>query len=343
MRIALIAPLDETVPPDCYGGVELVVANLARELVSMGHDVSVLASGNSTVAGRLIPIFAHNLRSDPLMVKYRNIYSYSGTGRILQLLREHRFDIIHNHFGWQILPFATLVNTPIVTTLHGPLNAIDQQLCFGPYADENFVSISNNQRKGMPQLHYVANVYNGIQTDAFSGGKTRRDYLAFLGRISPEKGIVEAIQVARAANVPLRIAAKVDPIDQTYFRRKVRPLIDGKFITFIGEVRHAEKVTFLQGARALLMPIQWEEPFGLVNIEALACGTPVIGLKRGSLPEIIDDGKTGFLCNDENDMATCVAKLPALNAAVCRAAAEQRFSARTMAESYLTVYKTLAA
>lgn len=279
---------------------------------------------------------------DSLFNVLRDRYKWLLTGKAVAYLEDGDFDVIHNHLGWRLLPFARRFQHKMVTTLHSPLDPPEQQVVLEPYAHYNYASISLNQRKGMPELHFVGNAYNGIAVDKFTVGDGKEGYLAFLGRMSPEKGPLEAIKVARATGKPLRMAAKVDTVDKAYFEKEVRPLIDGQHITFIGEVNHEQKVSFLGNASALLMPIQWEEPFGLVTIEALACGTPVIGLARGSLPEIIVDGKNGFLCKTVEEMIERVDDLRTIDRAQCRQDAEQRFSVRRMAESYLEIYETLA-
>ncbi len=336
-----MAPFEESVPPTSYGGTELVVANLAEQLVQMGHEVTLIATGDSHTSAKLLPVFPHSLRADPKMLQFREKYKYIGTGKAIDILRAGSFDVIHNHLGWRLLPFVGTLSTPVVTTLHGQLCTEDQRVSFAPFAERSFVSISLSQRRGMPALHYVGNVYNGIEVERFSVGTGSRSYLAFLGRMSPEKGPVEAIRVARAAGIPIKLAAKVDAVDKVYFEQEVAPLLDNKTATFIGEVNHAQKVELLQHAVALLSPIQWEEPFGLVNVEAMACGTPVIALGRGSLPELIADGKTGYICKTVEEMTAKVAVVDRLDRAACRAAVEQRFSASAMARNYLAVYQQI--
>ena len=341
MRIALVAPFDEPVPPRAYGGAEVVIANLANQFVQLGHDVYLLASGDSTAPGNLLPVFAKSVRHREKMVNRRELYWQTGMAHIVSLLQETSLDIVHNHLGWRLLPFSGLIGLPMVTTLHGPLHDEGQRSYYAPFKQDNFVSISKNQRKGMPSLHFVANIYNGVDLDSFQIGDKPRKYLAFLGRISPEKGILEAIRVAQTAHLPLIIAAKVDTVDQDYFHAEIEPLIDGRQIRFIGEINQRQKTAFLQQTIALLMPIQWEEPFGLVSIEAMASGTPVLGFNRGSLPEIIQNGVNGYLCTDIANMAQRVTDARRLDPRSCRAVVEQKFSARRMALQYLRTYEHL--
>lgn len=324
-----------------YGGTELVAYNLTESLVAMGHEVSLVATGDSHTSAHLLESFPRSLRTDPAAIHYRDRYKYIGVGRVLDLLSGGDFDIVHNHLGWRLLPVTNFIKAPVITTLHGPLNVEQEKLIYGLFADKNYVSISQNQRKPLPELNYVANVYNGIDVSSFTVGGGEDGYLAFLGRISPEKGTVEAIKIAQATGRKLRIAAKVDVVDEDYFENEVKPLIDGKQIVFIGEVKHDEKVKFLGDASALLMPIQWEEPFGLVNVEAMACGTPVIGLARGSLPEIIIDGQVGFLCQSVDEMIKRVADINKIKRSDCRLHVEQNFTSERMAENYLKAYQKL--
>jgi glycosyltransferase involved in cell wall biosynthesis len=343
MRIGLVAPFDEPVPPPTYGGAERVIANLAQEWVGAGHEIYLLASADSTAPGHLIPILEGSVRAKQGAHNRRARYQRRAIAEIVHALQHSQLDIIHNHLGWQLLPYASLLDIPVVTTLHGPLNVPLQQAYYSLFADANYVSISHNQRCGMPGLNYIANIYNGIDVGSFSIGNQPRSYLAFLGRISPEKGIVEAIQIARAAGLPLQIAAKIDPVDMAFFRRKVAPLIDGEQVRYIGEVDQMQKVAFLQQALALLMPIQWEEPFGLVSIEAMACGAPVIGLSRGALPEIIQDRVNGFLCRNNAEMVAAARRTPDISSERCRQTVMQKFSARRMAQRYLRTFERVLA
>lgn len=343
MKIAMLAPLEETVPPKKYGGTELVVSNLTEQLVQMGHDVTLLASGDSITSAKLEPIFEKSLRSDPEVNQFdlRDTYKFIGVGRAVSYLQKNKFDIIHNHIGWRVLAFNNLFNAPSITTLHGPLDILYQQKVYGFYKNANYVSISRSQRKPMPDLNFVATVYNGINISTFKFFPSHKDYFAFLGRMSPEKGPVQAIQIAKKAGIKLIMAAKIDAADKKYFKAEVEPLIDNKQIKFIGEVGHAGKLELLGNAKALLAPIQWEEPFGLFFIEAMACGTPVITMNRGSVPELIVDNKTGFICKNEDQAAEKIKIIDTIDRKTCFDHVNKNFSSQRMAEGYLAAYKKI--
>lgn len=344
LSIAQVAPFEERVPPLKYGGTELVISNLAEELVKRGHKVTLLASGDSITKAQLIPIFKKSIRKDPNIgtdLKKRNAIKFIGVARVVNYLQQHKFDIIHNHIGWRFLPFCPMLNSTIVTTLHGPLDVEYQQFVYGSFPNANYISISNNQRQPMPKLNFTNTVYNGIQVDKFTFNSKKGKYAAFLGRMSPEKGPIQAIQAAKKAKIPLIMAAKVDLVDKEYFNKKVKPLIDGKLIKFIGEVDHRGKVKLLKDAAVLFALIQWEEPFGLFVVEALACGTPVIATNRGAMPELIKDGKTGFLVNNLSQAVKAVHNIDQINRQGCRKLAEDRFSVEKMADDYLKAYYKL--
>lgn len=341
MKIAVVAPFEEPVPPAKYGGTELVIYNITENLIRLGHEVTLLATGDSQTRAQLKPIFNRSLRAIPDLtdLKLRESYKLIGTGRIAFYLNKNHFDIVHNHLGWRLLPFQELFSCPTITTLHGPLDIAYQQRVYGEYKTASYVSISLSQRRPMPDLNYIANVYNGIDTTQFSFFPQPQDYFAFLGRMSPEKGPVQAIQIAKQARVRLVMAAKIDAVDQVFFTEQVKPLIDGQQIQFIGEVDHAGKVPLLGNARALIAPIQWEEPFGLFFIEAMATGTPVITLNRGSVPEIIVHGKTGYIVNNIEEMVAAVGQIDQIDRKVCRAHVEENFTSEKMAEGYEQVYQ----
>lgn len=299
MKIAILAPFEESVPPQKYGGTELIIYYLCQ-LLCKNHSVFLFAAGDSKTKARLIPIFPRSIRKEKISqdMKIRESLKYMGMAKVVKELKKIKVDIIHNHIGWRFLPFAALFKSPVVTTLHGPLNVSYHQFVYGQFKKFPFVSISNSQRKPFPNLNYVATVYNGIDIKEFNfSDKPKGDYFAFLARMSPEKGPVLAMKVAKKAGVKLKMAAKIDIVDKEYFNKKVKPLIDGKHIKFLGEIGTKEKNNFLENARGLLLPLQWEEPFGLMMIESMATGTPVIAFARGSVPEIIKDGKTGFIVN----------------------------------------------
>jgi len=297
MKIVQIAPFEETVPPKKYGGVELVIYNIVQELVKKGHQVYLIGPGGSQTRAKLFSVFPKALRTytEAQDMKIRDSLKFIGVGKILEHLKNIDADVIHNHLGWRLLPFSPIIKMPIVTTLHGPLGIDYQKLVYGRFKKNNYVSISKNQRKPFPGLNYVGNVYNGIDLKKFPFSEKTEDYLAFLGRMSPEKGPVEAIKSARKSGFKLKMAAKVDVVDKNFFETKVNPLIDNKQIVFLGEINHERKVKLLKNAKALICPIQWREPFGLFFVEAMACGTPVIAFNRGSVPEIIKDKETGLI------------------------------------------------
>lgn len=344
MNIALLSPLEESVPPERYGGIERVVYQLAQQLIALGHDVTLLASGDSVTPAKLIPITTKALRRLPRMnnVKIFDSLKVIGIAKIIAYVQKHPFDIIHNHFdsGW-IQPFEYLLPTPMVTTLHGNLLSEYEYPVYKKFSKSRYVSISFNQRRALPRLNYIANVYNGLDFSRYTLGTTPKDYLVFLGSIIPHKGPLEAIQIARRCNRRLLIAAKLDERQREYYNSTLRPLIDGKQIRFIGEVNEAEKIQLLQGAQALIAPIQWDEPFGLYFTEAMACGTPVITLKRGATSEIIQHKKTGFVCTSLSGMIKAVQQIPSINRRDCYNHIHQstQFTAAAMAKHYVSVYQ----
>lgn len=346
MRIALLSTFEEPVPPKMYGGTERIVQTLAEEWVSMGHDVTLYASGDSQTSARLVPCTPRAIRNlgearDPTTRQALNLHALATA---LQDIRDTKYDIIHNHFGWQTLLFNSFLDWPMVTTLHGTLDKAmvpTEHKMHNYFREAPFISISNSQRRHSPKLNYVATIYHGIYPEEFAFNDSPGDYLAFLGRIHPQKGPVHAIKLAKATGQKLIIAAKTDPAEFNYLRSRVKPLIDGKQIIFIGEVGHEEKVRLLKNAKALLSPLQWDEPFGIVNLEAMACGTPVITTRRGSMSEIIDEGKTGFLCRTMADMRAAIDNIDAIDRYYCRAYVDKYFTARKMAQNYINVFDKL--
>jgi glycosyltransferase involved in cell wall biosynthesis len=338
MRIAQIAPLIERVPPLLYGGTERVVSALTEELVRRGHDVTLFASGDSATSARLVPIVERSLRLNP---DIQDNYAY--TMRQLGAVFEHAadFDIIHNHLDYFAWPFARLVRTPVVTTMHGRLDLPDLAAIVRDYRDQPLVSISDSQRNPLPGAKWAATVYNGLDLTPyrFYGGPGA--YFAFIGRIAPEKNLEGAIAIARETGIPLKIAAKVDPVDEEYYQAAIKPLIDGRLIEYIGEIGEHEKGDFLGPAYALLFAVDWPEPFGLAMAEAMACGTPVLGLRRGSVPEVVEDGVTGFVRDTEEELAAAARRIPELDRRACRRRVEQRFSAAAMTGGYEAVYREL--
>ena len=339
MRIAQIAPLHEAVPPKLYGGTERVVSFLTEELVALGHDVTLFASGDSVTDAKLEAIWPRALRLDPAIRD-----PIAPHMLLMEAVRRMSddFDVLHFHVDYWPFSLFGRQRTPFVTTLHGRLDLAELQPIFDTFPTVPIVSISNNQRRPLPQARFVETVYHGLPANLLTPQTHKKpEYLAFLGRIAPEKGPDRAIRIARACGIPLKIAAKIDRVDQVYFDTVVRPLL-GDGVEMIGEISDAQKPDFLSGAVGLLMPIDWPEPFGLVMIEAMACGTPVIAFNRGSVPEIMDEGVSGFIVEDEHGAISAVNKLKTLSREKVRAKFEERFTARRMAEDYLKVYRSLA-
>ena len=338
MRIAQVSPLDESVPPKTYGGTERVVSYLTEELVRLGHEVTLFASGDSVTNAKLIPGAPASLRLSNSFPE-RNPYLITMFENIMR--RSKDFDIIHFHVDTLHLPLARRCSTPSVTTLHGRLDFGALGLLCREFSDAPLVAISEAQRRTIPHANWYPTVYHGLPLDLLRFREAPGSYLAFLGRISPEKGIEEAIAIAIAAGMPLRIAAKIGDDDHVYFRTEVAPLLKHPLIEFIGEIGEDQKEEFLGNARALLFPINWPEPFGLVMIEALACGTPVIAYPGGSVPEVLADGTTGFIVSNVAEACTALSKLGAIERRTCRQYFERRFSATRMADDYLTIYSEL--
>jgi glycosyltransferase involved in cell wall biosynthesis len=337
MRIAQIAPLQESVPPQRYGGTERVVSSLVEELVRRGHDVTLFASGDSSTNATLVPVVPRALRLSG--VRDALPAALLALGMVYE--RAHEFDIIHSHIDYPTLPFARLRATPTVLTCHGRLDLLHVHPIFEYFREGNLVSISDNQRRLLPAWNWVGTVYNGIDLVNFTLRPRPGHYLAFLGRISPEKGIEDAITVAKLAGVPLKIAAKVDPVDEDYYRERIRPLLDHPLIEFVGEISDREKDAFLGQALALIFPVRWPEPFGLVMVEAMATGTPVIAGRFGSVPEVVEDSETGYICDSLEEMVLAIRRLDEIDRTACRRHTERRFSSQRMAEDYVTVYQTL--
>lgn len=340
MRIAQIAPLTESVPPRLYGGTERVVSFLTEELVAMGHDVTLFASGDSQTSARLVSAWPTALRFDPNL---RDAIAPHMAMLEQVCLRAHEFDILHCHLDYWPFSLFSRLETPFINTLHGRLDLPELQSVYDNFPDVPLVSISDAQREPLPHANFVATIHHGLPLDLLTPQNVEPSYLAFLGRICPEKRADRAIRIAREAGIPLRIAAKVDRVDEAYFREVIEPMIDGTTVQLIGEIDDRAKPGFLSGAVGLLLPIDWPEPFGLVMIEAMACGTPVIAFDRGSVPEIVEHGVSGFVVDNEADAVTAVARLPQLPRRSVRRCFEQRFSAGRMAQDYLALYRHLAA
>jgi len=335
MRVAQIAPLYESVPPHLYGGTERIVSYITEALVRRGHDVTLFAAADSNTRARLVPGCPRALRLDSAVIdplahhlaQLRHVMDRAGN-----------FDIIHNHMDYLALPLVAATSTPIVTTLHGRLDLPDLQAVFAAYPEAALISISDAQRRPLAHADWRATVYHGMPTASYALGRGDGGYLAFLGRISPEKRVESAIRVAATVGMPLKIAAKIDRVDAEYFENAIRPLLGTADVEFIGEIGGADKVRFLGDARALVFPIDWPEPFGLVMIEALACGTPVIGRRRGSVPEVVDDGVTGFVCDDDEAMIAAARRIDELDRVRCRRVFESRFSDTRMVDDYERIY-----
>jgi glycosyltransferase involved in cell wall biosynthesis len=340
MRIAQIAPLAEAVPPRLYGGTERIVAYLTEELVRLGHEVTLFASGDSRTSAELVPCCPRALRLDAAVHDH-----LPHTLLMLEQVRRRagRFDVLHFHVELLQAPLFRGTAARAVTTLHGRLDLPDLVPFYREFSEQPLVSISQHQRRPLPSVNWAGTVHHGLpaQLLRFSPRATQ-GYLAFLGRISPEKRPDRAIEIARLAGVPLRIAAKVDAVDRGYFEDRIRPLLDHPLVEFVGEISDADKSEFLGNARALLFPIDWPEPFGLVMIEAMACGTPVIAFDRGSVSEVIEEAVTGFLVDSVAEAVLAVSRVGELDRALVRRRFEQRFSAQRMAGEYLAIYRRLA-
>ena len=338
MRIAQVAPLAEAVPPRFYGGTERIVSYLTEELVAMGHEVTLFAAGDSVTAACLVPVVPRALRLDPGVRDTVSPHILM-IARVLDLL--DRFDVVHFHIDHFQLPAMRGRGVPFVSTFHGRLDLPELQPLLDAFPEASFLSISDSQRRPLSGVNWAATIPHGLPAGLLPFSRRDAGYLAFLGRISPEKGPDAAIRIARAAGMPLRIAAKVDRADQAYFDTVIRPMLDGGGVAFIGEINEGQKAGFLGGARALLAPIDWPEPFGLVMIEAMACGTPVIAFDRGSVPEVVEPGRSGFIVRDEAGAVAALARLGELDRAAVRARFDARFTARRMAEDHVALYQQL--
>lgn len=338
MRIAQVSPLYESVPPRYYGGTERVVSTLTEELVRLGHEVTLFASGDSVTRARLVSPCRHALRLSqdcqeqmaPHVLMLEQLYAQAPG-----------FDLIHFHIDYMHYPLARRHRVPHVTTLHGRLDLPELAPLYEEFSGMPVVSVSDAQRRPLPRLNWQGTVHHGLHEDTFAFREKPGKYLAFLGRISPEKRLERAIKIAVGARRPLKVAAKLDLKDQKYFETVIKPLLKSPYVDFIGEISEDEKGELLGNAAALLFPIDWPEPFGLVMIEALACGTPVIAYPMGSVPEVLRDGETGFLVQSLEEGVRAVARLPAISRRRCRRAFEQRFSVSRMAQDYMRIYRKI--
>ena len=339
MKIAQVAPLCESVPPKYYGGTERVVSYLTETLVELGHEVTLYASGDSVTRARLRPGCRASLRLDKQSIDPVADHVYVAE-RVFQDAEE--FDVVHSHIDYVGFPCWRRMGTPRLTTLHGRLDIPNLYNLFREFRDEPVVSISNHQRQPLSWANWQATVYHGLPANLYTPREEPGKYLAFLGRISPEKRVDRAIEIAKLSGLPLKIAAKVDQKDRAYFETSIKPRIDPTLVEYIGEIGEAEKSEFLGQALALLFPIDWPEPFGLVMIEAMACGTPVIAWSRGSVPEILDEGVTGLLAKDMDEAVQAVVQVGQLSRTRCREVFEEKFTAMRMAQEYLAIYEQLS-
>ncbi len=338
MRIAQISPLTEAVPPKLYGGTERVISWLTEELVALGHDVTLFASGDSVTSARLEAMWPTALRLDG-SVRDPNALHMAMIEQVCRRAKE--FDLLHFHLDYYPFSVMSRQATPFVTTLHGRLDLPEHEPIFSIFSTIPVVSISNAQRRPAPHARWIGTVHHGMPENLLRPSPATPSYLAFLGRISPEKRVDRAIHIAERCGLPIKIAAKVDVVDHDYFDETIRPLLAKPHVEFIGEIADAQKSEFLSGAIALIVPIDWPEPFGIVMIEAMACGAPVIAFNRGSVPEVIEDGVTGFVVEDETSAVGAVRQLSRLSREAIRKRFEERFTASRMAKEYLAIYRDM--
>jgi glycosyltransferase involved in cell wall biosynthesis len=340
MRIAQVAPLYESVPPRLYGGTELVVSYLTEELVKQGHDVTLFASGDSLTEAKLVAGSIRSLRLDTNCCDPLAHHMFM-LEKVSRLHEADPFDVIHFHIDYLHFPISRRDALPSLTTLHGRLDIPDLVPLYHEFREARVVSISDAQRKPLPWLNWAGTVHHGLPHEHYKANPEPGKYLAFLGRISPEKGVDEAIQIARQSGMKLKIAAKVDRADREYYESKIKSLIEGPRVEYLGEIGYPEKCDFLGNAAALLVPIQWPEPFGLVMIEAMACGTPIVAYPNGSVPEIVQHGINGFAVKNVQEATQAVGRLSSLNRMQCRRHFERNFTAARMCRDYVTIYEHL--
>ena len=340
MKIAQVSSLMEAVPPKLYGGTERIVSFLTEELVAMGHDVTLFASGDSVTSAKLEACWPQAMRLDADAKDYLapHIIMVEQIAR-----RAHEFDVIHLHIDYLGYPILSRVGVPFVTTLHGRLDLPVLPPLYSMFPHVPVISISDSQRMPLPDANYIGTIYHGLPTELLAQGPGDKGYLAFIGRISPEKGPDAAIRIAGEAGWKIKIAAKIDNADKAYFEREIKHLFDLPHVEYIGEINDGQKGEFLGNAAGLLFPIAWCEPFGLAMIEAMACGTPVIAMRNGSVPEVVDEGVTGFIVENEAEAVAAVGKLSTLDRNRVRRTFETRFSARRMADDYVDIYQELIA
>ncbi|HTN67816.1 MAG TPA: glycosyltransferase family 4 protein [Burkholderiaceae bacterium] len=335
MKIAQVAPLFERVPPKAYGGTERVISYLTEELVRQGHEVTLFASGDAITSAALVPAIEHSLRPNPGRPAWLAYHAIQ-MDQVAELAP--KFDIVHFHTDYLHFPLTRELGAAHLTTMHGRLDLPELVPLFQRFHQVPLVSISNSQRLPVPGANWLATVYHGLPPTLYSYAPQRGDYFAFIGRISPEKRIDRAIEIAQRCHIRLLIGAKIDQADEAYFNQRIKPKLRSPLIEYIGEIDEHEKRQLLEHARALLFPIDWPEPFGLVMIEALCCGTPVIAYRHGSVPEIIEDGVTGFIVANQSEAIHAAQHIDSIDRKACRTAFERRFTARHMAQGYLQVY-----
>jgi glycosyltransferase involved in cell wall biosynthesis len=340
MRIAQVAPLIESVPPTGYGGTERVVSNLTEELVRQGHEVTLFASGDSQTSARLVASTPRALRLDEDVI---DPFAHMTVELEQVAAQADRFDVIHWHLDYFHFPMSRRLGIPQLTTLHGRLDIPDLQPVYDEFRDMPLVSISDDQRSPLPQGNWIGTVHHGLRPDEFEPSFEPGEYLAFLGRISPEKRADRAIEVARRVGMPLRIGAKIDVADQVYFEENIEPLLGPDHVEWVGEVAGKDKENLLRHAAALIFPIDWAEPFGLVMIEAMACGTPVIAYGSGSVPEVVEHGVSGFIVDSIDESVAAVQRLGELDRGTVRAQFEERFTVERMTREYVEIYRQMVA
>ena len=338
MKIAQVSSLMEAVPPKLYGGTKRIVAYLTDETVALGHDVTLFASGDSQTKAKLVSGWPRALRLDPEIRDYLAPHII-----MLETLacRASEFDIIHLHIDYLGYPLLRRIGVPFLATLHGRMDLPELRAIYPAFPGVPVVSISNSQREPLPEANYIGTIYHGLPQQQLMQGRGAESHLAFIGRISPEKAPDAAIRIAGAAGLKLKLAAKVDKADQAYFEKLIEPLLSLPHVEFIGEIGESQKSAFLGNAAGLLFPIAWREPFGLAMIEAMACGTPVIAMRKGSVPEVIEEGVTGFIVDTEGEAIDAVQRLPRLDRNRVRRCFEERFTGRRMAMDYIRLYERL--
>ncbi|RJG07226.1 glycosyltransferase family 4 protein [Noviherbaspirillum cavernae] len=338
MKIAQFSPLFERVPPKAYGGTERIISYLTEELVRRGHEVTLFATGDSSTDARLVSAVDQPLRQEVGRQSWLAYYAMQ-LDQLAQMA--HSFDVIHFHTEYMHFPLARMLGVPHVTTVHGRLDLPELMPLYKRFNDCPLVSISNSQRNPLPAANWCDTIYHGLPSDMYAFMPTGGDYFAFVGRVSPEKRLDRAIEIARACGMRLYIAAKIDQMDEPYFNSEIKPLLRDPLVEYIGEVGDREKRELLEHASALLFPVDWPEPFGLVMIEAFACGTPVIAYRNGSIPEIMEDGVTGFVVTDQEAAIRAAQNIAAIDRRHCRDTFERRFTVATMAENYLRIYQQI--